>query len=226
MKRFTVREFRYPEDSPLARLQELENKIEDGDLAEVIPSLDENLYRRINDLEKAFSSERQMAKFHKHKYLEARAGQEKNFGELEEAKRLLEKEYTKHSGWNSSVSPFLMHFIKLGKKSTRLKRRVLPMAENEQIEEMAKLACTVFEGRCSGCPFKPHPPCAPKASAERLYTAGYRKVERGSWERVGKNRFRCTACKSVLHLFAKFCPECGADMRSNKDDKKRKDQLL
>ena len=95
MKRFTVREFRYPEDSPLARLQELENKLEDGELAEVIPSSDEDLYRKINDLEMALSAERQMAKFYKHKYLEARAGQEKNFGELEEAKRLLEKEYTK-----------------------------------------------------------------------------------------------------------------------------------
>lgn len=41
---------------------------------------------------------------------------------------------------------------------------------------MAKLACTVFEGRCSGCPCKLHSPCAPKASAERLYTAGYRKA--------------------------------------------------
>lgn len=83
MKRFTVRGFRYPEDSPLARLQELENMIEDGDLAEVIPSLDEDLYRRINDLEKALSAERQMAKFYKHKYLEALAVPEKIFGELE-----------------------------------------------------------------------------------------------------------------------------------------------
>ena len=95
MKRFTVKEFRYPEDSPLARLQELENKIEDGNLAEVIPSLDEDLYRRINDLEKALSAERQMAKFYKHRYEEAREVPEKIFGELEEAKRLLEKEYTK-----------------------------------------------------------------------------------------------------------------------------------
>lgn len=45
-----------------------------------------------------------------------------------------------------------------------------------EIEQMAKLACTVFEGRCSGCPCKLHSPCAPKASAERLYTAGYRKA--------------------------------------------------
>ena len=95
MNRFTVKEFVYPEDSPLARLQELENKIEDGNLAEVIPSLDEDLYRRINDLEKALSAERQMAKFYKHRYEEAREVPEKIFGELEEAKRLLEKEYTK-----------------------------------------------------------------------------------------------------------------------------------
>ena len=83
MKRFTIKEFRYPEDSPLARLQELENKIEDGDLAEVIPFSDEDLYRKINALEKALIAERETAKFYKHKYLDARAAPEKIFGELE-----------------------------------------------------------------------------------------------------------------------------------------------
>ena len=95
MNRFTIREFRYPEGSPLARLQELENKLEDGEIAAVIPSLNEDLYQKINDLEMAFSSAKEMAKFYKHKYLEAREVPEKIFGELEEAKRLLEKEYTK-----------------------------------------------------------------------------------------------------------------------------------
>ena len=61
-----------------------------------------------------------------------------------------------------------------------------------EIEQMAKLACTVFEGRCSGCPCKLHSPCAPKASAERLYTAGYRKASE-----VAKEIFR--------ELEASFC---------------------
>ena len=51
-----------------------------------------------------------------------------------------------------------------------------------------------------------------------MLVSGYRKVKRGKWERVGKKRFRCTACKSVLYLFAKFCPECGADMRGDNND--------
>jgi hypothetical protein len=40
---------------------------------------------------------------------------------------------------------------------------------------MAKLACSVFDGNCRGCSFNFYPPCPPKASAERLYAAGYRK---------------------------------------------------
>lgn len=32
MKRYTTRDFKYEADSPMARLQELENKVEDGEL--------------------------------------------------------------------------------------------------------------------------------------------------------------------------------------------------
>ena len=49
------------------------------------------------------------------------------------------------------------------------------MDKKKQIEEMAKLACSVFDGNCMGCSFNFYPPCPPKASAERLYAAGYRK---------------------------------------------------
>lgn len=35
MKRYTIRGFKYEEESPMARLQELEDKIEDGVLVEV-----------------------------------------------------------------------------------------------------------------------------------------------------------------------------------------------
>lgn len=47
---------------------------------------------------------------------------------------------------------------------------------NKQIDEIAKLACSVFDGDCHNCSFSFYPPCPPKASAERLYTAGYRKL--------------------------------------------------
>lgn len=85
------------------------------------------------------------------------------------------------------------------------------MTENEQ---KAELACIIYAGQS----FK----VESVEVAATIQKAGYRKVERGEWERVGENRFRCTVCKSVLYLFAKFCPECGADMRSNKDDKKER----
>lgn len=75
--------------------------------------------------------------------------------------------------------------------------------ENEQIEEMAKIAA------------KSDKTCRSATIALRLYAKGYRKVERGEWKIVGdiEKFFMCTACNSKLKLFAKFCPECGADMR-------------
>ena len=54
---------------------------------------------------------------------------------------------------------------------------------NKEIEEMAKLACSVFDGNCEGCAFNFYHPCPPKASAERIYNAGYRKQE---WISVGE----------------------------------------
>lgn len=35
MKRYTTRDFKYEADSPMARLQELENKVEDREIVEV-----------------------------------------------------------------------------------------------------------------------------------------------------------------------------------------------
>ena len=48
-----------------------------------------------------------------------------------------------------------------------------------EIEEMAKLTCGVFDsnGACDGCPLRFCLPCAPKARASVLYNAGYRKQE-------------------------------------------------
>ncbi len=63
------------------------------------------------------------------------------------------------------------------------------MSEEKQIEEMAKLVCTVFDGNCKDCPFNFYPPCPPKAGAERVYNAGYRKqseVAREIFEEIEK----------------------------------------
>lgn len=96
--------------------------------------------------------------------------------------------------------------------------------EDAQIEEMAKLACTVFAGRCSECPCKLHSPCAPKASAEQLYTAGYRKVRRGAWiahihdwDFGDYEDYKCSLCGSREQNKRNFCPDCGADMRGDTD---------
>lgn len=35
MNRYTIREHKYESDTPTARLQELENKVEDGEIAEI-----------------------------------------------------------------------------------------------------------------------------------------------------------------------------------------------
>ena len=51
---------------------------------------------------------------------------------------------------------------------------------DKQIEEMAKLACSVFDGDCCNCSFRFYMPCPPKSSAERLYNAGYRKIPDGA----------------------------------------------
>ena len=83
MNRFTVKEFVYPEDSPMERLQELENMIEDGELSVIIPSFDEDRLRELNDTKAALSSERMISRFYKHRYEEAREVPEKIFGELE-----------------------------------------------------------------------------------------------------------------------------------------------
>lgn len=67
------------------------------------------------------------------------------------------------------------------------------MTEREkQIAEMAKLACSVFDGNCMDCSFAIYPPCPPKASAERLYNAGYRKQVKGDVMEV----VRCNDCMS------------------------------
>jgi hypothetical protein len=76
---------------------------------------------------------------------------------------------------------------------------------------MAKLACSVFDGNCRGCSFNFYPPCPPKASAERLYAAGYRKQSEGEW--IGDWDFTCSVCQEPFEYKTNFCPNCGAKMK-------------
>lgn len=104
---------------------------------------------------------------------------------------------------------------------------------NKQVEEMAKLACTVFDGDCHNCSFNFYPPCPPKASAERLYNAGYRKqseVENIS-QMHPSDEFICEKCGIIIRDCCRyeideddgdetcfefpyrFCPRCGMKVK-------------
>ena len=96
------------------------------------------------------------------------------------------------------------------------------MSKEKHIEEMAKLACSVFDGDCHNCSFNFYPPCPPKASAERIYNAGYRKQSEGEWleqVRVSKEgkpllrHYKCNLCGVYLATQANYCPHCGAKMK-------------
>lgn len=92
----------------------------------------------------------------------------------------------------------------------------------EQIEEMAKLACSCFDGNCKGCPFDFYPPCPPKASAKRLYNAGYRKQKEGEWEMQEYPVTQCTVCGMRRNIETQdawnFCPNCGAHMKGAENE--------
>lgn len=93
------------------------------------------------------------------------------------------------------------------------------MTEQKQIEEMAKLACTVFDGDCTNCPCRLYSPCAPKASADALYTAGYRKQSVGEWEMQKFPLTQCSVCGVVRNCETEmgwnYCPNCGAMMKGD-----------
>ena len=98
------------------------------------------------------------------------------------------------------------------------------MSKEKQIEEMAKLACTVFYGSCFHCPFNFYPPCPPKASAERLYNADYRKQIKVHWIRktdaVNFTHYICSECGHKEDINGKkYCSECGAKMDGEPLDK-------
>jgi Zn finger protein HypA/HybF involved in hydrogenase expression len=107
---------------------------------------------------------------------------------------------------------------------------VLPMTENEQVEEMAKIigkpCYTIMneagiEGKECTLPYECH-----ECSARRLYAKDYRKVERGEWIYDAENEcFICPKCKSSalnnyrgLSVNSDFCPNCGADMRGERNE--------
>ena len=87
------------------------------------------------------------------------------------------------------------------------------MTNNEQIQEMAKVlefACEDMDcTRPSNCDL---------CQAKQLYAKGYRKVERGEWIVDGLANPKCSRCRSYNPTKAKYCPECGADMRGEKDE--------
>lgn len=109
------------------------------------------------------------------------------------------------------------------------------MTENEQIEEMARDLCEhYYDGRCyldkKECDCK----CPERRDARYLYSKGYRKVERGEWivtetERAWNNaeipmKRSCDKCGLQRNIETQvgwnFCPECGADMRGEKDERR------
>lgn len=108
------------------------------------------------------------------------------------------------------------------------------MSREKQIEEMAKLACTCFDGNCKGCPFDFYPPCPTKASATRLYNAGYRKQKEGEWIEQIKTTTNakgmtahytinfCSNCSyeiGTIRYRHKYCPNCGAKMKGTNDER-------
>ena len=91
------------------------------------------------------------------------------------------------------------------------------MTENEQIEEMARdlQEAEFFECEDYTCISKLNE----KKTAQNLYSAGYRKVERGEWGFDGSG-WTCSECgeyalcdKHGKQMLSNNCPNCGADMR-------------
>lgn len=109
------------------------------------------------------------------------------------------------------------------------------MTKNGQIEEMAKDVCVncMSEVCASGqCAFQYECPLSIE-TIKKLYAKGYRKVERGEWKAkpqegyIGDTEWMCSKCKEefcpieltseeFLQMM-KYCPNCGADMRGEKD---------
>ena len=87
------------------------------------------------------------------------------------------------------------------------------MNENEQIQEMAKIAA------------KSDKTCRSATIALRLYSKGYRKVERGEWQKCFGNDTKIHTCSNchisqTVNVYRDkvmfmYCPYCGSDMRGS-----------
>lgn len=97
------------------------------------------------------------------------------------------------------------------------------MTENEQIEEMARfihnLCIDIPDSISQHCKLT----CA-ECKARYAYSKGYRKVERGEWRPITGYLYgwRCSVCNHAVYSAVNgykcpFCPQCGADMRREKD---------
>ena len=103
------------------------------------------------------------------------------------------------------------------------------MTVNEQIQEMARDMTTEYKDgwaychdtKCGNCHYlKSENYCLMHMMAEKLYTKGYRKVERGEWRWISDTDVMCDKCGKWWSTndnadagLWKRCPECGADMR-------------
>lgn len=108
------------------------------------------------------------------------------------------------------------------------------MNENEQIHETAKIIddiqCVTMPIEACRAETRLGNSCA-VCKAKRLYSEGYRKVERGEWivtktERAWNNgeipmERSCEKCGLRRNIETQigwnFCPHCGADMRGEDD---------
>ena len=89
------------------------------------------------------------------------------------------------------------------------------MSEEKEIEAMAiEIGCDYCrETRCKNCSFTDK--CPWLESAERLYTADYRKQSEGIY--IADTRYRtlgnCSECGGDVTFLNNFCPNCGARMK-------------
>jgi hypothetical protein len=98
------------------------------------------------------------------------------------------------------------------------------MTENEQIDEMAEELIDIQRDfneycakPCRECELGGIVNCENHYKAKRLYSKDYRKIERGEWEQYGLRNPKCTLCHGYNTEKSNFCPNCGADMRGEKE---------
>ena len=91
--------------------------------------------------------------------------------------------------------------------------------KEKQIEEMAKVigyTYTVAKGVGAVYP-------SPKMVAIDLYEAGYRKQSEGEWiwtengDEDYEQFWICSVCNEKSYIETKFCSECGAKMKGERD---------